>query len=148
MPDRFAKSLSERYFWSRHANPGSVWTFVLAYPTLVLAIYRRDRRLLLGTLGFVAVNPLLFAPPADDEAWATRVVLGERAWLEQGSFFSANALFVAASAPVYLYTLRAAVQRRPLGTAGGTVLSLLLMLLFFRRMARLYEEGPATEPER
>jgi hypothetical protein len=131
--------LVDRLFWSRHANPWSVWTLVVAYPTLVLALYRRNRPLLAGTLVFVVVNPLVFAPPETDDAWATRVVLGERVWLERKSLFSADALFATASAPVYLFTLRAAVERRPIRTAVGTVASMALMLLFFDRMARRYE---------
>jgi hypothetical protein len=57
-----------RYFWSRHANPGSVWSMVAAYPALIWALYRRDRSLLAGTLLFVLANPIVFPPPEDDEA--------------------------------------------------------------------------------
>ncbi len=139
--DRTARRdrLTDRLFWSRHANPWSVWTYVLAYPTLVLAIYRRDRRLLAGTLAFVAVNPLLFRPPETDEAWATRVVLGEQVWMDRGSVLSTTTLLTAGSAPVYVFTLRAAAKRDALGTVVGTLASMALMLLFFGRMARLYE---------
>lgn len=128
-----------RVLWSRHANPRSVWSLVVAYPLLVLAIYLRRRSLLVGTLLFVLVNPLLFSPPDDDDAWATRVVLGEQVWLDRGSPASVDTLFVAVSAPVYLYTLSAAAGRRPAGTALGTVASMVLMFLFFERMTRLYE---------
>ena len=126
--------------WSRHANAGSVWAMVAAFPTLVVAIYRRDRPLLVGTLLAVALNPVLFSPPEDDDAWATRVVLGERVWLEREPLASPETAFVAASAPVYLFTLRAAAKRRPVRTVVGTVASMTLMLLFFRRMVRLHEK--------
>lgn len=88
---------------------------------------------------FVGVNPLVAPPPKNDDAWATRVVLGEQVWLDQGIALSKETIFTAACAPVYLYTIRAAVTRRPIRTAVGTVLSLALMLLFFRRMVSLYE---------
>ena len=72
------------------------------------------------------------------------VVLGERVWLERGVLSSpADALFVLLVAPTHLFTLRSAVERRPVRTAAGTVLSLVSMLLFFGRMARLYEERMA-----
>lgn len=129
-----------RQFWSRHANPWSVWTLVIAYPVLILAIYRRDRLLVAGTLAFVVANPFVFSPPLDDAAWATRVVLGERVWLERGLVRSWETLVAAVCAPVYLYTIRAAVERRPVRTTIGTTMSLVLILVFFRRMARLYEE--------
>ncbi|WP_306061703.1 DUF6653 family protein [Natronococcus wangiae] len=131
--------LVDRYFWSGHANPWSVWAFVAAYLTLVLAIYRRNRTLLTEVLPLVAINPLVAPEPADDSAWATRVVFGERIWLEQGTLRSTNTLFTAASAPVFLFMLKSAVERRSLRTGVGTVASIVLMLAFFRRMARLYE---------
>ncbi len=131
---------AERYFWSRHANPWSVWTLVVAYPTLILAIYRRRRPLALATLCFVSLNPLLFSPPDDEESWTTRVVLGERIWLERGLLSSpGDLLFVAFSAPVHLFALRAAAKRQPVRTVLGTAISLVSMFVFFDRMVRLWE---------
>jgi hypothetical protein len=133
--------LRER-LWDSHATAGSVWGLFASFPVLVLGLYWRDRRLLAATLGFVALNPVLFEPAADDSAWATRVVLGEREWLDQGLRSSpADAAFVALCAPVILSTLRAAVDRRPLRASVGTLASMGLMLLFFGRMARLYERA-------
>ena len=130
--------LADRYFWSRHANPRSVWAMVLAYPLLVLAIYRRSGPLLVGTLAFVVANPLLISPPDDDGAWATRVVLGERLWLEEGVWPSRDLVVAAVSAPVYLFTLTSAVRRRPVWTILGTAVSLIAMFGFFDRMAQRY----------
>jgi len=132
-------SVVDRLFWSGHANPWSVWTFVLAYPTLVYAIYRRHRPLLVGTLLFVALNPVLAPPPADDRAWATRVVLGERVWLEGGVWPSRDLFFAVLAAPIYLFTLGSAARRRPARTAVGVVASVAAMLLFFDRMAGRYD---------
>lgn len=137
--ERRDAGLAERLFWSGHANPWSVWTFVLAWPTLVFAVYRRHRPLLVGTLLFVVANPLLAPPPVDDRAWATRVVLGEREWLEEGVWPSRELAFVVLAAPVYPYTLGSAVRRRPVRTAVGTAVSMALMLLFFARMVGRYE---------
>ncbi|MFC7214837.1 DUF6653 family protein [Saliphagus sp. GCM10025334] len=135
----------DRPLWSRHANPWSVWTFVVAYPTLIVALYRRNQPLLAGTLLFVLVNPLVSPPATTDDAWATRVVLGERVWIERGLASSRETHFAAACAPVYLYTIRAAVERQPVRTAAGTLFSLLFMLAFFRRMVRLYESEALAE---
>ncbi|WP_135854762.1 DUF6653 family protein [Halorussus salinus] len=130
---------AERYFWSGHANSRSVWTAVAAFPTLVAALYRRDGSLFAATL-LVVVGVTLSSPsPEDDEAWATRVVLGERAWLDEESPFSREGLFVALSAPVVLFTIRAAVRRRLVGTVIGTVVSMVLMLVFFRQMVAVYK---------
>lgn len=139
-PTRQPGGLSDRLFWSGHANPWSVRTFVVAYPMLVLAIYRRQRPLLVVTLIFVVLNPILAPPPADDRAWATRVVLGERVWLEEGIFPSWDLLFALLAAPVYLFTLASAAKRRPIRTVLGTTASMVVMLLFFDRMVRKYDE--------
>jgi drug/metabolite transporter (DMT)-like permease len=133
-------TLVEDRFWEPHASPWSVWPLVAAYPTLILAVYRRDRALLAGTLLAVVLNLLLVSPPETDEAWATRVVLGERVWLERGLHSSPPDLgLVAVGAAVHLYAVRAAVARRPVRTLVGTAASMALMLLFFGRMVRLYE---------
>lgn len=130
--------------WSRHANPWSVWTAVVAFPLLILALFRRNRLLLGIVLLFVPVNLMLFRPPPDDRAWATRVVLGERVWLDRGVLPSREAAIAAASAPVYLATFGAALRKSRWGTLGGTMISMVLMLRFFARMVRLYDEQRAT----
>jgi hypothetical protein len=136
----------ERYFWSRHEHPGSVWSLLTAYPVLVLAVYRRDRRLLAAVQAFVAAQPLLFDEPAVDDAWATRVVRGERTWLDAGLTASPSDLaLVGLGLPVNLFALRAAVHRQPVRAVVGVVASLALSVAFFHRMARLYD---ATTDER
>jgi hypothetical protein len=130
--------------WARHANPGSVPTLVVACPVLFAGVYRRDRALPAGTLLFVLMNPLLFDPPEGDDAWATRVVLGERRRLEAGIGSSPfGALLVAVAAPVDLYAIRSAVRRDAAGTVFGTGLSVALTLPFFGRASQLY--GPRAE---
>ena len=131
-------ALADRHFWSRHANPRSVWLLVALYPVLVLAIYRRQRSLLAGTALLAGVGIVAFPAPDDDSAWATRVVRGERAWVERGVLSSPGDLaLVAGSAPLYLFTLRAAARQQPLRTLLGTAVSLPLMFVFFHRMTRL-----------
>lgn len=133
-------SLAARDVWARHANPGSVWTLLVSYPLLIAGLYRRDRALVCAVLAFVAANPLLFDPPDDDDAWATRVVLGERLWLAEGVRSSPDvAALMALGAPLNLFTLRAAAARRPVRTVVGTVASLGLSLLCFHRLVRYYD---------
>jgi hypothetical protein len=142
-----ADGFTKRYFWSRHANPRSVWTLIAAYPALILGIYWRHRPLLAGTLLFVAINPLVFEPPDNDEAWATRVVLGEQVWFDRGLLSSPkDVVFVAFAAPIYPYTLRVALERRPIETVLSTAVSVLSMFVFFDRMARLYGSRPNGTP--
>jgi hypothetical protein len=126
--------------WSRHESPVSVWWLVLLYPVFVLAIYRRSRPLA-GVLALsLATNLFVVPPPETDDAWATRVVRGEQEWLDRGLCSSKSDILVLFTGGVInLYTLRAAVHRRPVKTLVGTVASLILMILFFHRMATIYE---------
>lgn len=129
----------KRVFWQRHANPWSGWTRVLAYPLLMLGIYRRDGRLLAGTTLFVLLNPVLFPAVDSDEAWMSRVVLGERLWLSEGDKASLINLLNVANVPVSLYAVYAAYRRRPLRTALATVGSMLLKFLFVNEMVKFYD---------
>lgn len=72
------RSLADRLFWAGHATPGSVWPLLAAFPVLVVAVYRRDRRLLAAVALFAGLNPLVSPPLEDDSAWAPRVVRGEQ----------------------------------------------------------------------
>lgn len=127
-------------FWEPHASPRSVWPLVAAYPLLLLALYRRNPKLLGGTLLGVVVNLLTVSPPETDEAWATRVVLGERVWLDSGLDSEPGTLgLLAVGGAVHLATFRAALRQDRLATLVGGAASMLLMLVFFDRMVRLYE---------
>ncbi len=78
----------DNHAWRRHANPMSGWTRMLALPMIILAVWSR---VWIGwwalfpvvlALGFVWVNPRLFAEPAHFRSWMSRGVLGERVFLE------------------------------------------------------------------
>jgi len=117
---------------------------VAAFPVLTLAIYRRSRLLRAGTLLSVVVNLLVVTPPVDDDPWATRVVRGEQVSLERRLLSSrADLLFTAAAGLVNVFALLAAVGRRPVVTAVGTLASLVLTFVFFTRMGKLFERAAA-----
>jgi hypothetical protein len=128
-----------RAFWQRHANPWSGWTRVVAYPLLMLGVYRRDGRLLAGTTLFVLLNPVLFPAVDSDDAWMSRVVLGERLWLSEGRKTSLVNLLNVANVPVSLYAVYAASRRRPVRTAFATAGSMLLKFLFVNEMVKFYD---------
>lgn len=134
----------KRVFWQRHANPRSGWTRVLAYPLLMLGIYRRDGRLLAGTALFVLLNPVLFPAVDSDEVWMSRVVLGERLWLSEGNKASLINLLNVANVPVSLYAVYAAYRRRPVRAAVATAGSMLLKFLFVNEMVKFYDAHAAA----
>ena len=69
--------LSERT-WSRHANPWSGWTRVLAMPMLGLGLYFHNWWLLGLTLLWTIINPVIFSAPKRVDNWMSRGVLGEQ----------------------------------------------------------------------
>lgn len=141
-----ASTLIDRLFWAGHANPASVWAAIAAYPVLLVGLYRRDRRLVAGAAGTVALSSLLAPEPDGDDAWATRVVLGEQVWMERGLLSSPGDLLVLlVGAPIQLFTLRSALRRHPIRTAVGAALSLVVMFVFFGRMAGMYDDGQTIE---
>ncbi|WP_396612856.1 DUF6653 family protein [Haloferax sp. S1W] len=121
----------EATFWERHANPWSGGTRILAFPVLMYAIYRRDRRLLAATLAFITVNPVLFPRPKRTDNYLSRIVLAEREWLDEGkgtmSLDYPNILNVL-NIPVSIYALVSAIRRKPVGTVLGTLGVLVLKL--------------------
>jgi hypothetical protein len=133
-------SLLDRYFWARHANPKSGWSRVVSLPLLVTCIYYRNWRGLAATLAFVVLNPVLFPPPADDSAWMTRVVYGERLWTRTShDRFGYPAVLNYGNGAAALYAIYAAVRRRPREMALATALSMALKLWFVAEMVHLYE---------
>lgn len=78
--------------WDRHANPWSVWTRVASGPLPFLAIWSHvwfgwpiAILLLAVAVVWLWLNPRIFPAPKSTESWASRVVLGERVWLNRGN---------------------------------------------------------------
>ena len=141
----------EDVFWARHANPWSAGTRFLALPALMTAVYRRDRRLLLATLAFTVVNPVLFPAPARTDSYLSRIVLAEREWLSEdrgtmGTDYPnvLNLLNAAAT----LYALVSALRRKPRRTAVGTFCAMGFKLWWVDAVVRetgVTGEGPGNE---
>lgn len=140
----------ENTFWERHANPKSGWSRVLVLPALLYAVYRRSWHVAAVALAFTAINPFLFAPPADDDAWMTRVVRAERWWtadreqhvLGRSYPNSLNLLTV----PVTGYAFVAAYRRRPLRTVLAGLAVMLLKFWYVGALVRRYDAEKAASP--
>lgn len=133
----------EEWFWVRHSNPKSVWTRIPIAPASAYAIYRRKWRLLVLALLWGVVNPIFFSPPEDDEAWMTRAVLAQQWWVrEEGNGVlgvSKPNILSTAGVLTGIYTLYAAWHQRPLKTALGTLLTVVLNFWWLRHLVDRYD---------
>jgi hypothetical protein len=86
----------------------------------------------------MALNPVVFAKPAHERAWATRAVLGEEQWIAEHPMDTAAVVDVAATA-AGLVALVAARQRRAMPAAAATVLEMGLLMAYWELMVRYYD---------
>lgn len=133
--------------WRRHANPLSGWSRLIALPVFMYALYARRKRLLALVAGFLAVNPVLFSPPADADAWMTRVVLGERLWYRHKQGQQLPDFLNYLNGPISAAALYAAYRRRPVQTAVLTALTMVTKLLFVGYVAHYYDHHYDEFPE-
>ena len=136
-------------FWDRHSNPKSGWSRLLVLPALLYAVYTRNWRLALGAIGFTVLNPLLFSPPADDEAWMTRVVLAERWWTTEQRRplldLTYPSLLNVLNIPATGYALLAAYRRQPVRAAVAGLMSMGLKLWYVAALVRRYDATTGSE---
>jgi hypothetical protein len=131
---------ADRLFWSRHANPLSGWSRFAAFPLVMYALYERRWRLAAGTVLFIVVNPVLFAPPTDVDNWMSKVVLGERLWIQHGDGSREYNAYNVAGMIAFVYGLYAIYRRYTLRAAVCTLAVMVFKLLFVDEMVRFYED--------
>jgi hypothetical protein len=131
------KRLSRRIF-ARHSNPWSAWTRLFSAPLVLVPVWNRSWRqgALLGM--WLLANPVVFPEPKDDEAWATRAMLGEEMWIAEHPLDRAMALNVAATASG-LGGVWGALRHLPLPTAVCAIGQVAMLLAYWREMALYYE---------
>jgi MYXO-CTERM domain-containing protein len=131
------------WFWARHSNPKSGWSRVPTGAVIVYAVYQRRWRLLVAALLWTAINPVLFAPPDDQDAWMTRAVLAERWWLterDNGTLgLSSPNVCNTGGALAAVLALYAAWRRRPVSAAVATLAMSGLKLWWLCEIVQRYD---------
>jgi len=124
-----------------HSNPWSAWTRLLSAPLVFVPIWNRSWRegAILGV--WLIANPIVFAEPKDDKAWATRAMLGEEMWIAKRPLDRAMALSVGTAA-FGLGGVWGAYKRRLLPTAVCAVGQVALLLAHWRELVVYYESHP------
>jgi hypothetical protein len=131
-------TLFTKKVFARHSNPWSAWSRLFSAPLVFVPIWNRCWRegTILGV--WLIVNPLGFPEPKDDEAWATRAMLGEEMWIAKRPLDRAMAINVGATA-FGLGGLWGACRQRLLPTAVCTVGQMALLLAYWHEMVLYYE---------
>ena len=136
------------WVWARHANPKSGWSRVALLPLFAYGLYRRDPRVLAAAVVWTVVNPVAFPPPEDAEAWMTRGVLAERAWLAADNRTVGlgwpNVLNLVSGAGS-AYLVWAALRRRPGHTVLATFVVAGAKLRWIDEIVELTDTTPDSE---
>lgn len=117
---------------------------MLITPLLMGSIYLRKPRLLLATLVFVVVNPVLFPEPTEDQQddFMYRVVRAEEAWTDSGRplvGLEYPQVLNILNGGATLYAIYSAVKRRPTETVVGTAAAMALKLWFVWTLVRWHD---------
>lgn len=130
-------------FWDRHSNPKSGWSRAGLTPVLLYAVYRRNWKLLVAAVAFTFLNPILFSPPEDEDAWMTRVVLAEEWWTEEQNEqlfgLSYPNVLNLLNVPVSLYAFVTAYRKQPVRAAICGVASMALKFWYVGELVRRYD---------
>jgi hypothetical protein len=100
-----------------------------------------------AAIGFAVVNPVLFAPPDDADAWMTRVVLGERMHYRRREGRRPVDLLNYVNGPITAYALYSAYRRRAGRAVLFTALGMATEFLFVAYVARYYRANRDRYPE-
>lgn len=138
--------------WERHANPWSVWTRIATWPVLALVLWSFhwfgawSLLPLFVVIGWLALNPLAFAPPASTKSWASRTVLGERVYFQRDlhpipvEHANAATLLSIGSGVGLLFLVAGLLTREPAAFLTGGAAVFLCKLWFLDRMAWLFDD--------
>ncbi|MCG1005941.1 DUF6653 family protein [Halorubrum lacusprofundi] len=133
----------KRTVWERHSNPKSGWSRVLVLPVLLYAVSDRNWKLGMAAVAFTLVNPVLFSPPEDTDAWMTRVVLAEEWWVEEQEQrvlgLTYPNLLNLLNIPLTGYAFASVYRKKPVRAALSGMGSMILKFWYVGSLVRRYD---------
>lgn len=124
--------------FARHSNPWSAWTRWASAPLVLVPVWTRRPRDAALVAAWLAVNPVIFPPPANQHAWATRAILGEELWSTARPKDTA-AIVTGLTSLTALGAIVTSVRRRPVWAAVACAAQMALTLVYWEQMARYWE---------
>ena len=128
-----------RAVFARHSNPWSAWSRWASAPLLLVPAWRRSGRDAALVGAWMALNPVVFPPPADEDAWSTRAILGEEQWIADRPADLALAVDIAALLAGAVAVV-AAWRHRAVPAAAATAAEMALLMAYWELMTRYHEE--------
>jgi hypothetical protein len=104
----------------------------------MLPVWNRSVRQGVAVGAWFALNAVVFPPPRDDSAYATRVVLGEERWLQERRMSGPLAINAMASGALLIAVDGARRHRRAQMTMS-TIGAMGALLWYWREMVRFYD---------
>lgn len=128
--------------WSKHSNPWSGWTRVLAMPGLAIGLYLQNPWILLATIVWIIINPLVFPKPKSTDNWMSKGVLGEQIYYKSGKKLNKDlpSLLNVFNIPVFIAFLYFGWQQELVPMILAGLLAMTIKFWFIDRMVRVTEE--------
>ena len=130
---------TSRWMFARHSHPLSAWSRWVSTPLILVPVWTRRWSTLVPTGAWMALNPVLTPPPADDSAWATRAVLGEERWVNDHPHDRLAVLNAVNAAVLGATMVPARRHDKPL-TILGVATSMVLTLVCWHLYAEYYDQ--------
>lgn len=140
-----ASSPLTRFVFSRHCHPISAWSRWATTPLLLAPLWTRSGRGALAVGAWFALNPVMTPPPADDQAFATRAMLGEERWLSDHTLDPGMGAVNAANSVLLVAAAAGAWARRPLPAVLGTAGAMALTMYCWARYAAVEDRARAAD---
>lgn len=132
--------------WSKHANPWSGWTRVLTMPLLGVGLYFHNWPILVLTIVWAVINPIVFSKPKSVNNWMSLGVIGEQLYLRDGKKVKKDlpTLLNIINIPVFVVFVYFAWQQNLEASVLSALLVMTIKFWFIDRMVMFAQSAKAA----